>query len=88
MLPSRPAVAATVTLIAENTDQAPLSIVMKNRTGTESVFLGGAAVTTATGYEWQTTDGPLSVDLLYREKLWGIVATNAQTLHVLKGGSA
>lgn len=88
MLPSRPPVASTVTLIAENTDQAPLSIVMKNRTSTESVFLGGSAVTTATGYEWQTTDGPISVDLAYREKLWGIVAVATQTLHVLKAGSA
>lgn len=88
MLPSRPPVTTAVTLIAHNAEQREQSFLIKNKTNTESVYLGGEAVTTATGLEWATTDGSLSVDLKFREKLYGIVATNTQTLHVLENGVA
>lgn len=58
---------------------------LKNRTGTGSVFLGGADVTTATGFEWEPLDGALEIELEPSEVLYA-VAASAQTIHVLRLG--
>ncbi len=92
---SRPTVRTAPTLIAQNAtpDDGPasgeaqsFSTIVKNVTGTGSVFLGGPDVTTLTGYEWTTADRPLSLDLEPGEKLYGIVAVAEQTVHVLRQG--
>ncbi len=92
---SRPTVGTAPTLIAQNAtpNDGPVSgeaqrfsIIAKNMTGTASVFLGGADVTTLTGYEWTTADRPLSLDLEPGEKLYGVVVIAEQTVHVLRRG--
>jgi hypothetical protein len=95
---TRPAVLTTATLIASNVladaasiqeshDYAVRSFLVKNFTGTASVFIGGSDVTAASpAFEWTTTDGPLTVDLEPGEELYGIVAATTQTLHVLRQG--
>lgn len=93
MVSSRPVVSTTATLIAVNDTQARSSVIVKNVTGSESVYLGrgpshpggDAGVTTSTGWEWETTDGPISVDLGPTESLYGVITTSDQTLHVLQG---
>lgn len=79
---SRVVVGTTATPISEAVSGVAVDVMMKNRTGTESVFLGGPGVTTADGYEWQTTDGPIGVDVPLG-KLYGIVGTSPQTVHVI-----
>lgn len=64
------------------------SFVIKNKTATASIFLetsddAGAASAT-TGFEWETTDGPLSIDLWENEILYGLVSSTQQTVHVLE----
>lgn len=98
VMSTRPAITTTVTLIATNDladiasiqgshDWATRSFLIKNSTGTASVFLGDSDVTAATpAFEWTTTDGPLSIDLEPGEALYGIVAVTTQTLHVLRQG--
>ena len=90
---SRVVVADTATKIAENTtapsgqdDAQTVAYLLKNATATESVFLGASGVTTAAGFEWATTDGALVVSLEPGESLYGIVATDDQTVHGLKVG--
>lgn len=88
---SRPAVNTTAggVLILDpggDGDNIGASVVLKNVTGTASVFLGPSGVTTANGFEWAPADGPLSIDLGREEKLYGIVAVTTQTLHVLATG--
>lgn len=53
---------------------------------TESVFLGGSGVTAAAGYELAAGD-IVDVSLLHGDTIYGIVATNAQTVHVLRDRS-
>ena len=89
---TRPAVTTSATKIAENTsthasDGEAVSFLVKNATGTAAVFLGADnTVAAANGFQWDTADGSLSVDLEPGEQLWGIVAATTQTLHVLKQG--
>ena len=90
---SRPAVATTAggTLIYSNAeassgDEYAVKVLLKNVTGTASVYLGPSGVTTATGFEWAPADGPLTWELEPGESLYGIVAATQQTVHVLKAG--
>lgn len=95
---TRPAVTTSATLVASNAladdssiqsshDWAVRSFLVKNHTGTESVFLGPSDVAAGTpAFEWATTDGPLTVDLEPGEALYGIVVAATQTLHVLRVG--
>lgn len=94
IIPTRPAIAATATLIAINDRPAgdaegnTWSYLVKNLTGTAAVFLGGDNTVTAgtPAFQWDTTDGPLMVSLEPGEALWGIVTAVAQTLHVIRQG--
>lgn len=95
MVATRATAGTTATLLVENTkpsrsadesDWGALKARLQNLTGTASVFLGPAGVTTANGYEWTTAEGPLEVDLEPGEALYGIVAALAQTVHVLGQG--
>jgi hypothetical protein len=57
------------------------SLLLKNKTGSASVWLGGKTVDETTGYEWETTDGPIGIDVsghLYAH------AETDQTIHVLE----
>ena len=90
---ARVVVSNEATLIAENTtapsgsdDAQTESYLLDNNTGTESVFIGPAGVTTASGFEWKTTHPPLTVPLEPGESLYGIVTTDDQTVHRLKVG--
>jgi hypothetical protein len=96
--PTRPAVTTAATLIAANTntdetaskpvhDWATRSFLLKNMTGTASVFVGAGDVTAAPpAFEWAVADGWMNIDLEPGEELWGIVAVTTQTLHVLRQG--
>lgn len=91
---ARPAVTTSATAIytapaatgSSGDDWAGRSFLMKNITGTASVFLGPSGVTTSNGYEWATADGPIGVTLEPGEVLYGIVASTTQTIHVLGAG--
>jgi hypothetical protein len=83
-------VLTTATLIATNSgsgdDQSTKSFLVLNATATANIFLGDSGVTTGTGLQWASTDGPLSIDLEPGESLYGRVASTLQTVHVLGGG--
>lgn len=89
---TRPVAGVAETLLCElsadagPSDETTRRFLLKNATGTASVFLGPQGVTTATGFEWTTTAGPIEVEIEPGEKLYGIVAATPQTLHVLGQG--
>lgn len=66
------AVGTSAVALTDNTASS-LSVLVKN-TGASTVYLGTAGVTSATGFPWTTTDGPLSFDLGSGEVLYGICA--------------
>lgn len=70
----------------EAADYKARRYLIKNKTGTASVFIGGSGLTTGNGFEWEVGDGALTVDLEAGETLYAIVATGTQTLHVLQVG--
>lgn len=80
---ARTDVTTAATLLVDGADTNGAQAVLKNLTASESVYLGPAGVTAANGFEWATGDGPLSIDLGRGDKLYGIVATTTQTVHVL-----
>lgn len=69
-----------------------VSVLLKNRTGSAAIFLGGSAVTTTDGFQWDAAD-TLSVDFhawgaargsgARVRTIYGVVATTTQTVHVL-----
>lgn len=89
---TRPVAGVAETLLCElsadagPSDDTTRRFLLRNATGTASVFLGPAGVTAANGFEWAVADGPIEVELEPGEKLYGIVAAAAQTLHVLGQG--
>jgi len=60
----------------------PISAVVKNA-GAVSVFLGGAGVTTAAGYELAPGE-PFNADLVAGDVLYGITASGSAVLHVMR----
>lgn len=80
---SRVVVGTEATKIAEAVSGRYSSVLLKNKTAGESIFLGGPSVTDADGFEWETGDGPISMDIPLGG-LYGVVTTNDQTVHVLK----
>lgn len=92
---ARPQATPTGALLAENTspatgwgnegEWATRHYLLKNKTGTASVFLGAQGVAAADGFEWEVADGPLEIDLEAGEQLYGL-ASPAQTIHVLSQG--
>lgn len=67
-------------------DYRSRKFLLKNITGTATVFVGPSGVTTGTGFAWAVSDGPLEVELEPGESLYGIVASTSQTVHVLRQG--
>lgn len=74
------------TVEGEQSDIRAVRFLLKNLTGTASIFLGPSGVTTANGFEWKITDPPLEIELEPGESLYGIVAAAAQTVHALRQG--
>lgn len=90
---SRVTAGTSATLLASNpsaagesSDYALISFALKNVDGTASVFLGPAGVTTANGFEWEPSDGPMSIDLEPGESLYGIVSADDQLIHIMRQG--
>ena len=85
VISTRVAVAAAVTLIVDPIRGGvpdPISAVIKNA-GAVSCFLGGIAVTAATGYELMPGE-PFNADLVAGDVLYAITAGGATTLHVIR----
>lgn len=65
------------------------SLLLKNATGTASIFLEvGSPATSTAGFEWAPGDGPLSITLDRGETLNATLAAGQpdQTVHVLRAG--
>ena len=78
---ARIAVTTSPTLISQSGSEIGHAL-LKN-TGAASVFLGGADVTTTTGYEFAVGE-TLSITLGSNEALYGIVATGTVLVHKLE----
>lgn len=86
MLGQRITVAATPTLIVEKGND-PSPFLIRLPSGASDVYLGGSDVTTAAGYQWVQTEGPIGAELFGGEALYGIVTAGTQEVHVLRRGS-
>lgn len=88
---SRPVAGSPAVLLAQNTassdasDASVISVLLRNTTGTGSVWLGPSGVDSTTGFEWEVDDGPIALDLEPGESLYGY-ATIPQTIQTLKAG--
>ncbi|MGH9652590.1 MAG: hypothetical protein ACRD6B_03895 [Bryobacteraceae bacterium] len=74
------------TLIAsseQGSTNAPASVLLKNLSAV-SVFLGGPAVTVASGYPFAATDPPIGIDLWGGNDLYAIVASGTALIAVLQ----
>ena len=82
-------IGTTPTLIVSHTAStgAPANYLARNATGTATIYLGPAGVTTSTGFEWLSTDAPLSFALGVGEALYGVVASSTQNVDVLGQGT-
>lgn len=80
-------------VLAENTtassegDYRAQTFVLQNATGSDIVYLGGAGVTGADGFQWDVADlgRAFEVTLEPGESIYGFAATD-QEIHVLAGG--
>jgi len=81
---TRVTVATTATLIytAPNTGRGS-RVVIRNPSAV-SVYIGGAAVLTTTGFEIAAGDA-LSLSLQANETVYGVVAAATQVVHVIDG---
>lgn len=81
----------TVTTTATKINSTPTDLIgsaggqARNR-GSVSVFVGGADVTSAAGYEVEAGD-VLAFDLDQGEDIYGITASSTAVMHVLEGGT-
>jgi hypothetical protein len=80
-------VSVAVAATALSTADADGSTVLVKNAGSSSIFLGGAAVTIATGYELLAGES-VAVQMAATETLYGIVAASTVTAHVLEGRKA
>jgi hypothetical protein len=79
-------VATTATILnASETDQIPRYTVALYNASAVTVFVGGSAVTTSTGFP-VAAGASFSADLDKGEGLWGIVATGTASVIVLSQG--
>jgi hypothetical protein len=88
MTVSSSAVSVTTTATVLNTsetDQIPRYSVAVYNSSAVTVYVGGSAVTTSTGFPVAAA-GSFSVDLDKGEGLWGIVATGTASVIVLSQG--
>lgn len=90
---SRVTVSTSAVLLIQNTSPDPgegdyrsWRVLLKNVTGTASVFVGTTGVTNLTGFQWDATDGALAVELEPGESLYGVVTGANQVVHILKVG--
>lgn len=89
---THPSVGTEATLILANAsdrggqDSGAVKALLRNVTGSATIFLGGSTVVTASDFPWLAADGPIEIELEPGESLYGIVAAVAQTVHVLKQG--
>lgn len=81
----RPIVGTTRVAVATNPAFPAVRVMLRNQTGTGTVYLGGPDVTTADGYAWEPSQGPMPWTLDLGETLYAIVSGASQTLHVLAG---
>lgn len=78
---ARVTVGTTPTLITRtSSDLGP--VLIKNA-GTVSLYLGGPAVTTATGYELGASE-TVSISLAANEEVYGVVGTGTVVVHKLE----
>ena len=79
-------VTSTATVLnTSETDQLPRYSVAVYNSSAVTVYVGGSAVTTSTGFPVAAA-GSFSVDLDRGEGLWGIVATGTASVVVLSQG--
>jgi hypothetical protein len=82
-------VRANVTTTSSRIAEGPLSLLIRNITGTANVYLetGNSTgnATEAEGFEWLSGDPALEIELWNGESLYGIVASGGaeQHLHIL-----
>lgn len=81
---SRVTVAATATLIYTAPNTARGAKVLIRNPSAVSVYVGSAAVTTATGFEIAAGDA-LGLQLYQNELIYGIVAAATEVVHVIDG---
>jgi hypothetical protein len=85
IIASRVTVTASATLVVQPLRGGvvdPITATLRNAGGV-SVFLGGAAVTAAAGYEL-APGGSFNVDLVAGDDLYAITSADTSTLHVLR----
>ena len=82
---TRVTVATTATLLWTAPASGTGRVLVRNPS-TVSVYVGGAAVTTATGFEIVSGDA-VSIDLSYGDQLYGIVAAATQVVHTIQGSN-
>jgi hypothetical protein len=78
----RPGLTTTRALVATGSSADGSSVIVRNR-GTVSIYLGGADVTAANGFELDAGEWQ-SVDLAQGETLHGLAASGTQTVHVMR----
>lgn len=62
-----------------------VSVLVRNR-GAVAAYLGGAAVTTAAGYQLDAGEAATVDARVYQLGLWGVVASGTAECHVLQVG--
>jgi hypothetical protein len=77
-------VAATPTLLSSNATAGGLLVRNPSASGA-SIYIGGAAVTSAAGFEIAVGES-LPVTTAPGELLYGVVASGTAVVHVLRGG--
>ncbi len=82
-------VATTATLICSGGGSVAdkRSAIVKNPSGGATVYLGGAGVTTATGFPLAAGES-VSVDTIASDDLYGIVASLTQNVNLLRTRSS
>lgn len=64
------------------------SLAIRNRHATESIFVGGAGVTTATGFEVLAGES-LTLDLSAgSDEVWAVAAADGVPVHVIAAGAS
>lgn len=76
-------VGTSPTALVAADQNSPVTVKVRNR-GTASVFLGGPAVTTATGFELAQTDPTVDVMLDPGEVLYAVAGSGSHRLDVLR----
>ena len=81
MIGTQTTVTTTATLIVDE-DSTNREVII-HAVGNGIVYLGGSDVTTSTGFYLDKDAGPLRVQLLPKEKIYGIVSVNTELVTAL-----